>query len=75
MSNIVSIIQQLDRAFEAKDQKAYGALLHEDYKFQGALMAMNSKAEAVEFLVKCPFKAKVENSQHHMTMPLTHVTC
>ena len=63
MTDAIEIIKKLNKAFETKDQSAFGSLLHPKYTFKGPLMQMNSPQEAVGFLANCPFKAKSENVQ------------
>lgn len=62
MSKSIELVKQLTEAFKNKDKEGLRALLHDKYTFQGPLMQMQSPDEAVEFMSKCPMKAKHENT-------------
>ena len=63
MSDPISIVKQLSKAFETKNAQAYRALLHPKYTFSGPCMQLSSPDEAVAMLSECPMKARTENAQ------------
>jgi hypothetical protein len=63
MSDPISIVKQLSKAFETKNVEAYRALLHPKYTFSGPCMQFSNPDEAVAMLGECPMKARSENAQ------------
>lgn len=62
--NNIEIVNKLDKAFREKDEATYADLLHPEYTFEGPMMRLNSKEEAVTFMKTCPFSFHNENSQY-----------
>jgi limonene-1,2-epoxide hydrolase len=61
MSDPISIVKQLNKAFETKNVQAYKSLLHPRYTFSGPCMKAAGPDEAAAMLNECPMKGHTEN--------------